>query len=114
MRDIDPPAELERQVFPHAVLWYVRLTVEDRMQSAYCIRRLEKLENLPAQQRTIAAHRFLSLLLRLRRVVFKDCAFLPKRQPDHLLFRHELFLTDLYKAFAEKVVGRVQTARARL
>ncbi|KAI5450227.1 hypothetical protein NCC49_003244 [Naganishia albida] len=76
------------------------------------LRWLDKLENLPAEQSTIAAHGFLSLLMRLRRVLLHDCASLQQRHPNHLLFRHDLFQTDLFKDFAERVVIRSQTAEA--
>lgn len=66
------------------------------------------MENIPEQKRTIAAHGFLSLLMRLRRVLLQDCAFLQKQQPEHMLFKHDIFKTDAYQAYASAVLDRVR------
>jgi hypothetical protein len=50
--------------------------------------------------------------MRLRRVLLQDCAFLQQRQPDHLLLRHEVFQSDAFKAYAEKVVHRSRSVQA--
>lgn len=80
--------------------------------SIFAETRLKKLETIPAEQRTIAAHGFISLLTRLRRVLLQDCAFLQQKYPNHLLLQHELFRSDLYKAYAERVLQTASTAVA--
>jgi hypothetical protein len=76
------------------------------------VNRLKKMQDVPEQKRTIAANGFLNLLMRLRRVLLQDCAFLQQRQPDHLLLRHEIFQSDAYKSYAERVVQRSRTVQA--
>ena len=70
------------------------------------------MQHVPEQKRTIAAHGFLNLLLRLRRVLLQDCGFLQQRHPDNLLLRHDVFQTDAYKAYAAQVVHRSYVIRA--
>jgi hypothetical protein len=74
--------------------------------------RLEKMQRVPEQKRTIAAHGFLNLLLKLRRVLLQDCAFLQERHPDNLLLKHDIFQSDAYKAYAEQVIQRSKSVRA--
>jgi hypothetical protein len=73
---------------------------------------MKKMGDLPEHKRTIAAHGFLSLLMKLRRVLLQDCAFLQERHPTHLLFRHDIFQSDMYKAYAERVRDRCRTVQA--
>jgi hypothetical protein len=74
--------------------------------------RLEKMQRVPEQKRTIAAHGFLNLLLKLRRVLLQDCAFLQERHPDNLLLKHDIFQSDAYKAYAEQVIQRSKSVKA--
>ena len=52
------------------------------------------MQDLPDSKRTIVANGYLSLILRLRRVLLQDCAFLQQKQPEFLILRHELFQSD--------------------
>ena len=70
------------------------------------------MQYVPEQKRTIAAHGFLNLLLRLRRVLLQDCAFLQQRHPDNLLLKHDIFQSDAYRAYAAQVVQRSKAVKA--
>lgn len=44
------------------------------------------------------------LLKRLRRVILQDSALMQQKYPNHFIFKHDLFETDLYKAYAKVVI----------
>ncbi|GAA5919811.1 hypothetical protein JCM5296_002035, partial [Sporobolomyces johnsonii] len=90
-RDIDPPAELERQVFPEADEW------------------LHRQEAGTDVEQTICGQGFLRLLIRLRRVLLQDVACLRLSCPSHPVFLHPLFSTPAFAAFEEKMQEHLRT-----
>lgn len=70
------------------------------------------MENITEQKRTIVAQGFLSRLMRLRRVLLQDCAFLQEQQPEHMLLKHDIFRTDAYRTYASAVLDRARTVQS--
>ena len=61
-------------------------------------------------QDTIAARGFLELLDRMRTVVLQDSVLMISEHPQHPIWKHEIFSSDLYRIFAQNLKQSFQTS----
>lgn len=77
----EPPDELMKLVFP---------TLEAAEQ---------RYLSVPVSERHISGQAFINLLKWLRRVILQDAVLLQAAHPEHRIFKHPMFTSDLFRTF---------------
>ncbi|CEP10118.1 hypothetical protein, partial, partial [Parasitella parasitica] len=85
----EPCQELKNLVFPMADYWYERVSTK----------------NVP--QHSVSAARFLMLVKCFKTTFLQDAAVMMDMIPDHPIWRHKIFKTQLFIDFKRKVNAHV-------
>lgn len=81
-----PSKELQQLIFPSADAW------------------LTKLEDVAYEcDEDLAAHNFIEFILELRVVLIQDSVEMRRLYPDHMIWTHSVWQTDLYQQFVAQV-----------
>ena len=90
---VEPPLELQEQVFPEIEGWHVRLNDPD--DAAY--------------NSSGSALAFLYFMLKLRKLLLQGSVLMRKEDPANSIFKHRIFQSDAYKDFEIDVLAHIET-----